>query len=246
MNITSRVILLFEGRTGSSLLGNLLNQNKSVSFLGEEVADLYKSGWEAQCDWIDSLFFDVERFQEKYQDPRIQDTSTVLGFKVKLRDIASEEGLKHYIENNNLTIIHMFRRNLVKQTVSSIRAIDLYKQTGFYNLSKKQANLNLGAYKIPKRRFNTIFLQLLELEHNLQVFLAKLEVPIIYIAYEDLYKKPQNVLDQIFDRIGVSSCQVNPNLVKLTSDDLSLVITNLDELINFYSDTPYGWMFKSE
>jgi LPS sulfotransferase NodH len=246
MNVRSRVILLFEGRTGSSLLGNLLNQNKSISFLGEEVADLYENGWRSQLDWIDRLFFHVEQFQEKYQDPRIQDKSTVLGFKVKLRDIASEESFKRYIEDNNLTIIYMFRRNFVKQAVSSIRAIDLYKQTGFYNLSKKQANLTLGSYKISIRRFNTMLLQLLEVEHRLQVFLAELEVPIIRIAYEDMCQKPQKILDQIFEHLGVSSCQVTPNLLKLTSEDLSLVITNLDELINFYSDTPYGWMFKSE
>lgn len=244
MNVNERVILLFEGRTGSSLLGNLFNQNKNISFLGEEVASLYEKGWEAQRDWMDQLFFDVEKFQEKYQDPRIHETSTVFGFKVKLRDIASEEGLKHYIENNKLTIIHMFRRNLVKQTVSSIRAIDLYQETGFYNLSKEQESLTLGAYKIPIRRFNTMFLHLLELEHKLQIFLAKLDIPIIQVAYEDVFESPQKVADQLFEKLGVSSCPVNPNLLKVTSDDLSLVITNLDELINFYSDTPYHWMFK--
>ena len=239
MNVQTRFIILFEGRTGSSLLGNLLNQHPQVSCLGEEVAALRHEGWAAQRAWIESLFLDTANFR----DPRLKGTATALGFKVKLREIADAKAFGQWLDGSDVKVVHQQRLNFVKQVVSSVRAMKLYEQTGHYNLEPDQANLKPGAYAIPKKRFNNTLLWLLEAEHKLALFLAVLTRPVLHSTYEDLCAGMNAEVARVFSFLGVSSQPVEPNTIKLTSDHLREVLENYDDLLAFYSGTGFEKMF---
>lgn len=240
MTITTRFIHLFEGRTGSSLLGGILNQNPAVISIGEELAALKPGGWKKQEEWLASLYFDTQNFD----DPRVKPSATAVGCKVKLRDIADPAGLRAFIESNNIKVIHLRRDNFIKQVVSSIRAMDLHQETGHYNLRANQENLKPAAYPIPPRKFNTTLLWLLDFVHRLDVFLAGLNLAPYRLSYEELQGDLEGEVNRLCAFLEVKPHPFVENLIKITSDNLAETISNYDELVRFYSDSKYGLMFK--
>lgn len=239
MTITTRFMTLFEGRTGSSLLGGLLNQNPSIICLGEELAHLRKDGWSAQKEWLDQLYFNTENFQ----DHRIKDGASAVGCKIKLRDISDPEQLLKYIEANDIKIVHMRRDNFIKQVVSSIRAMDLHKETGNYNLSAKQKDLRPDAYPIPIRKFNATLLWLLDFVHKLDVYIATLKQPPYLLSYEELNNDMLGEVHKLCAVLNAEPHDFVTNLIKVTSDDLREAVSNHDDLARFYSGTQYEDMF---
>lgn len=230
-----KIILLFEGRTGSSLFGGFMNQHPNICFLGEELADLKEHGWQAQQSWMDeyfnpdSGFTDVRRNKENLQ---------ILGFKIKLRDIAAPPSFKEYILSNDIQIIHMYRKNMVKQTLSSIRAMDLAKTRGVYNLNRSQADEIPGKYKIPLRHFNNVLLWIMGCEGRLREFIASLGDALSFrMSYEELVSDIQGVTSNVFRKLGVEPVEVEPVLLKITSDRMEEVIENFAEIKNFYSES---------
>ena len=235
-----RFLILFEGRTGSTMLGQMLNQHPQVIHIGEEVSHLQEEGWDAQESWMNNLFFDTQHFK----DPRIKKDAKAIGFKVKLRKIASEKALQHYIAEHDLKIIYMTRKNKVKQVISSIRAIDLYKSTGSYNVNGNKAIDLPNSQHIPLDRFNTILLWILEAEKRLECFVSRLNAPVLPITYEALTGDRITTLELVFKFLGVKPVESSPITRKITADDLGKVVKNLDELKWFYRHTAFGPMFE--
>ena len=230
-----KVILLFEGRTGSSLFGGLMNQHPNICFLGEELAEIKDQGWHAQQIWMDkyfdpdSGFTDVRRNKEKLK---------ILGFKIKLRDIADPTRFREYILANDIQIIHMYRKNIVKQTLSSIRAMDLARSHGVYNLDASQAEKIPGKYRIPLQHFNNILLWITGCEWRLREFIASLGDSLNFrMSYEELISDIQGMASNVFCKLRVKPVAVKPVLIKITSDNMEDAIENYAEIKGFYSDS---------
>ena len=234
-----RFLILFEGRTGSTLMGQMLNQHPQVIHIGEEVSHLQEQGFEAQRAWMERLYFETDQFD----DPRIKPNPRAVGFKVKLRKIASPDQLAQYIEAHGLRVIHMIRQNKIKQVVSSVRAIDLHQRTGSYNLDQKDELCLPTAYEIPIERFNTTLLWLMEAEHRLDCFISHLSVPVLKITYESILEDYQQAMERLFQFLGVEPVPVTPQARKITPDDLRATLSNFEALKTFYRHTPYGAMF---
>ena len=237
---TVRYLILFEGRTGSTMMGQLLNQNPEVIHIGEDVSKYQEEGWPKQREWIDNLLFNTSNFS----DERIKPGATAVGFKVKLRKIADPLELQHYIENNNIKVIYMTRNNKIKQIASSIRAIDLYSSSGSYNINNDSQTKVPGAYEISIRRFNNTLIWLQAAEYKLECFISKLAAPIHKVVYEDLCSDMQGTMDNLFSFLEVEPTETKPKTTKITSDNLEDAISNYKELKEFYSDSIYSHMFK--
>lgn len=237
-----KLVLLFEGRTGSSMFGGMLNQHPEIGFLGEEVADLLDDGWEAQERWIDRLFSEPPAMS----DPRLTppDDLRVVGFKVKLREVASTSGLAESLVEHRARIVHMTRRNLVKQAVSSIRATDLYEATGHFNLDPGQEDLVPGPYEIPVERFHRILTWLESHVEALERFVSRLPLPVLRLAYEDLVGDTDGTMRRVWDWLDVPCTDVYSRSIKVTSDDLSDVVSNYDEIVDHYRGTRFAAFFR--
>jgi LPS sulfotransferase NodH len=231
-------IILFEGRTGSTHLATLLQQSPKISFLGEEPALLKPEGWNAQQDWICQLFDDPLNFN----DPRIKASSQVIGFRIKLRDVVDLQQFKSLLEKYDVSIIYMRRLNLVKQAISSIRAIDLSKSKGYYNLDYHKHQEGLAAYPIPLKRFEQTLKWIEDVDLKLQEFIKTLNQPICEVSYEDLLSDRDAVLNQVIQFLDVPPFTPKEVIAKHTSDDLSQVISNFDALVSHYQGTAYAEM----
>ena len=230
-----KIILLFEGRTGSSMFGSLMNQHPEICFLGEELADLKEQGWHAQQVWMDNYFNLNSGFMDTRRN---KENLKVLGFKIKLRDISDPSKFSEYIRTNSILIIHMHRKNFIKQVLSSIRAMDLERKHSVYNLDLSQADKVPGKYRIQQRRFNNILLWLFECECRLREFISSLgNCVFFWISYEELVSDIQGTTADFFRNVGLTPVEVNPVTLKITSDNMKDVIENYDEIKHFYSDS---------
>ncbi|MGB3404810.1 MAG: hypothetical protein WBA77_19150 [Microcoleaceae cyanobacterium] len=234
-----KTIILFEGRTGSTHLATLLHQSPHISFLGEEPALLKPEGWKAQENWISQLFENPLEFN----DVRIKSSAKVVGFRIKLRDVAEPQQFKKILEQYDVSVIYMRRLNLVKQAVSSIRAIDLSKTKGYYNLDHHKHKEGLAAYSIPFQRFDQTLKWIEEVDLKLQDFIKTLNQPICEVCYEELLADRDAVLNKVIQFLDVPPFTPIEVVAKHTSDDLSEVISNFDALISQYKNTPYAEMF---
>lgn len=235
----NNTIILFEGRTGSTHLATLLQQSPKISFLGEEPAELKSGGWNAQNTWITQLFDDPIRFN----DCRIKPSFEVIGFRMKLRDVLDLEEFKHLLEKYNVSIIYMRRLNLVKQAISSIRAIDLSKARGYYNLDYQKHKDGLPSYTIPIQRFDRTLKWIEDVDNKLQQFIQTLTQPICRVSYEELLSDRDAVLTKVSQFLDIPHFQPKDVIAKHTSDNLQDVISNYSELLSHYQNTAYAEMF---
>ena len=238
--VETRCVLLFEGRTGSSMLGRLLNPTQEAGFLGEHLAPLKESGWEAQRSWMERLFFDTANFP----DARLRPSNRVVGFKTKLRDVADPAGFKEFLETNRLRVVHMVRENMIKQTLSSVRAMDLFQSEGVYNLNLNQKDLLPDAYEIPLERFEQVLRWLQDHEDRLEEFIRELSLPVLRLRYEDLLENYERIIDDLSSFLDCPLTGIRgPQTIKITADDMRRAILNYEELKRFYQGTRYARFF---
>lgn len=240
MSIKIKYILLFEGRTGSTMLEELLNQNPSVTCFNEKAGQLFDQGWTAQQEWILAMCrnpFDLEGTLMKA-------SAEAVGFRIKLRETANPEGLRQIIEAEDFRVIYMTRSNIIKQVVSSIRAIDLYRNSGVYNIPKYHASLEVpGAYPIPPERFKEIFAWLDQASKRLDDFIDSLQANVFHLTYERLISNMEEAVKDVCAFLDVPSAPFETKTRKITHDDLSHCISNYEELRSLYHHTPYYDMF---
>ena len=234
-----RVIILFEGRSGSSHLVELLDQHPRCRFLPEDLAELKEEGWESQRLWLDKTL--------GYRDESEIASLSVIGFKTKLRDIVDPEAFLAYLNHHpEIAIIRMFRRNAIKQTLSAIRAWKLANETGEYNIKQGNKHLKLPVEDIRLERFEALREWVESFEETLDVFMPRINAEKYLIAYEDLLHRKEVTLEKFYAWLGLDFIPSEDVHVKHTSDDLREAIPNFEELRAQYRGTAYYSMFEGE
>lgn len=211
-----KYVILFQGRSGSTFLTEHMRSHPEIRAMYEEFS-MFPKDWSQQLDWMTNFY---------YSKPK-KASVKVVGFKTKLTDIADLELFANFVEDNNIKVIHLFRRNLVKLIVSVIRAEALRKRVGdsnLYNPDNKLGKINIEPreFRRHKRRIR-IYRQLRE-------FVNELNVDVAHIHYEQLLKNLDGTLSRIWRFLGVSKHQTTAEVKKNTPDRLEDAVENLDEL----------------
>lgn len=220
-------VILFEGRTGSSMLTELLASHPCM--ISEPERLVRKSEGE-QSGWMEQLYTDTP-------NPMIQ----AVGFKTKLRDVANPDYFLELLEKHHVKVIYLHRENLVKMALSRINAIRLFEDRKLWNLLPGQSQLPPIA--IPVQQFDESLRFRLDKEQKLQSFLNRLSVPVLDLTYEMLLASPQTVFDSIFTFLDVVPYPLEGKYKKNTPDNLREAIINFDELKAHYQGTEFEAMF---
>ena len=222
-------VLLFQGRVGSSYLTEALSSHLEIKMLDESFRRHRKTA---------SIQLKAMR---EFLTPPLLGSYRAIGFKIKLYDVGDHKGFAELLKEERVYIIHMSRRNMVKQAVSWIRASRLYDATGDWNLYKDADRL--AALTIDPAEFRTRLEQLEKRERVLRDYVMSLELPTLSLYYEDLFVDKRNTIDLVLPFLGVQPQPVEGAALKNTSDDLRQAIENFDELRSLYTGTPYEAMF---
>jgi len=226
----NKFIIFSQFRTGSHLLTNLLNCHPNVFCAGEIfLNNLVRK----------KLFFPMLYIKGKM----VRFEKHVYGFQLKsyhinkLHFIFDRKEFLTTLHKNGWKIIHLQRRNLLRQTISGMVA----RQRQQWNTTKEKPFLKskflIDSKKLIKGIQNRENLKLQEKEMLVQLPYC------LEVIYEDELlnsEQHQKTADRVFEYLGVDSVPVKTTLIKASSDKLSDMIENYEEVSSVISKTKYA------
>jgi LPS sulfotransferase NodH len=217
-----RFVLFCGGRSGSTLLADLLNQ-------------------------LPDIHCDDEIFAQPFVKPYLHLKRRALwhhkkgyGFKLlmfQLRKIEKKDKNKvfRWLHRNGYKIIYLERQNLLEQAVSNVRA----RQFGFHQRKNDQA------------KFESAPIDKDELMHWLKGVDAQSRIekellqgyPFHYVSYEEGLEQEschQQTIDRICAFLGINRAPVEASYKKVVAGSLEDIISNFGEIRDMLKETPYA------
>jgi hypothetical protein len=224
-----------QARTGSTYLVEALHAHPNV-----------EADYEVMSKWREQQATpeeQVEFARAALSDPGIEGVEAV-GFKTKLRDVLDREGLAALLRDVSARVIVLRRRNLVKLTVSWCNAERLYDSTGDWNAYDPNHRTDTP-FEIDPDVFEERLAQVVDDREDLAQYAESIAQPTLFLFYEDLLHHHRDTLEMTFGFLGVRPLPTQGRTVKNTADDLTLVVSNLDELRSRYHGTRFEPMFDA-
>lgn len=252
-----RVVIVHVGRSGSRLLGDLLDQHSQITWHGEIYRQLFQS-WDSQgLDYHDPTLtadpIDLVR-------SHLATTQTlIVGFEVKF----------FHLDRLNITIPHYFdrlvdlgfdriivlkRNNLLRKIVSSLVAQERrqYHQAANTPAVLTPITIDLAAISIDRQRPPLSLKQFIdryeEQFSQLNSYLQdqKQQLSYLELSYEDdiqndpliSYRKSCKFLNIAPESPRITYGKTNPF-------PLRDIIQNYDQVASYLASTPHSWMVSS-
>jgi LPS sulfotransferase NodH len=223
-----RFVLLFIARSGSTYLVDALASHPEICAKWEGL--LGKKSADAQLQRARKFFT---------QSPHAR--YPAVGFKTKLGDVKDPEGFSKLLRDLGARIILLQRRNSIKHVVSQLNAQRIHDATGRWNLWNEEDRLPPATIDVAE--FERRLERVEKKKRTLESYAKTLELPTLWLNYEDLLVDQRATLERVFSFLGVQSEPVQGGSIKNTSDDLREAVSNFDELRSRYVGTPYEQMF---
>lgn len=210
-----KFIIFGQGRTGSTLLVDLLNSSPSV-YCDEEL-----------------LFYKLHSPARYVEGKSLLSKAPVYGFKAKIYQLSDVQQADprlfiRRLHRTGWTIIHIERENLLRHSLSAVLAEQrqMYKATDDIDLrgrrSKEHIPIELLIGEMQQRE-----------RYRRQEAAVLQDIPHLHISYEaDLAdaRRQQQSLNRIFEALGVPAVEVHTNLRRINSSVLRDDVSNYDEL----------------
>jgi hypothetical protein len=219
-------VLLSRGRTGSTLLVDLLNCHPLLCCDGEILSH--------------RLF--VAKPEVLVRSRARLHPSHVYGFKLRpmncaAQGIASPGRFLADLHAEGWRFLHLRRRNHVRTALSTLRRA----HTGI-------VHQRVGETPPPPRRIHVrpsdLLNTLARTEHETRLVHEWLDrLPCLTLVYEDDLlnaETRQPALDRAFAYLGLEPAPVGTRYVRLSSDRLEDVVENHEEIVSFLADTQYA------
>jgi hypothetical protein len=250
-------ILFHVGRSGSTILGNLLSQNKEIfwdseiyHFFLEDLKQITKHGWNAQ---IDKLPIESKKLLRNHMTlgKIIHVNKKIYGFESKFyhlrrMNITIQEHLEDLESLGFKYFIILERKNYLRTVLSSL--ISNQKLQKFHMTSKTKPQLNkiridVDDFKTDGERKPLVkFLQ----DHrddfqNLENLLRDRRV--LKLTYEeDISENPQIALRRVCDFLDLQYREGKIKYGKTNPFSLKEMIINYDEVKQALDGTTFEWM----
>jgi hypothetical protein len=246
-NRLGNVAMFHTGRCGSTVLGNLLNQNPEISWTGEVFANMHKRyekySWrkEKPLKILEILMysrecpyfgFETKSMKEQHLRPQWIDMNLI-----DYIDALCKLGFKHFII--------LKRRNYLRRVMSATVGF----KSGIWHQKKDetnkpiQINIDINNFKI-----GNTSKQLLQHFHDLDQHYIELnsmlkEKDLLNLVYEDdIQDNPMDAYNKICDFLRIEPYPVEIRRRKTNPFKMSEVIQNLDEVKETLRNTKYEWM----
>ena len=226
-------VVFFEGRSGSTYLVESLHDQPDIYAEKEFLAELRSKnkGPRDQLAWVRDYFTPLEG--DRYR---------AIGFKAKLQDVLDPAGLAEVLAEFDTRVVLLQRRNRIKLVVSLFNAMRLNDATGEWNLY--DAGNRSPAFRIDVGSFWEWLEKIEGANHGLRDYVDGLGLPVLRVDYEDLLVNEREAMSAVCRFLGVAyDPSRSGKCLKNTSDDLSRVVLNLDELQAAFAGTRYERMF---
>ncbi len=235
------LILLHHGRSGSTVVGDLMNQHPDVHWDGEIFHQALRSGIDAPVDPLRHLRNRMLRAGKKICCGEIKLTH------LRQLDLPPEKLLEE-ASRIEASVVILERRNYLRRIISSL----IVKQTHYYHLAaSQQLEPRPFAIDVDHVMHHGKSLPLLahldDLEQNCQSLrqLAAKETSLRLIYEEDVEGDPTVAYQKLCRLMGLAPHNVRVRLRRVNRGELSHLIVNYDEVKAYLDGTPYAWMLDA-
>ena len=230
----SKFIIFANYRTGSSVLGNLLNCHPEVTCDGEIF-----------LEFLQYLNFKKVLFPHLYMKGiHIGCKTSTYGCSVKLDEVNKVLGIIHgspkqfmvNLNENGWKIVHLKRLNLLRQAISNITA---HERNQWHNTPERPLN-RIKIYIDCDRLINTLRWMVRDAAKEEEVLSG---IPHMTLVYEnDLLNTKQHQItsDSVFNYLGLPPVAVETSMRRTSSDKLSDFVLNYEEVAKLITNTEYA------
>lgn len=211
-------VILSEPRSGSTMLHTYLNSHTQVKSYGEVLRENIEANAidKETAPYIDTLAFKphtptlkaigLKLFYEYYKDPRYT------------------ESFRYVVNRNDVKIIFLIRRDILKVYVS----LKIAQKTNVWSSVKSATNEPRPQITIDRNDY--IKFREEHLRHRRLFTTLLKDHPLLEVAYEDLVQNPQPILKSIQQFLGVKPKVLFTLLKQQNPGSVESLITNYDEV----------------
>jgi LPS sulfotransferase NodH len=223
---TNSFVLLGVMRSGTTLLGDLLEQHTDLTWRGEAFDQrvhypvLYLRGVAREpltsCVGVKIFTFQLSKRTEPPTKGYDQN------------DVDRGRRILDVLRVKNWKFVHLIREDAFAQCVSLVRAT----QTGIWHRTPDVRTGDSNKIRLDARQFERYLIAMMMYREYEQKVLS--EVELLRLTYEaDLYKSEahQATADRTFGFLGLSAKVVSSRFLKLYGDPLDSQIENFDEVV---------------
>lgn len=232
LNYPDKKFLIYtRGRTGSTVLTELLNCHPEI-FCDVEIFNFLYSGSKVKYPAL---------YIKSCSKRASMHGKSVYGFKVKIAQLRYEHEYDNYDEvlrnlsEEGFKFVYLRRDNYFRHKLSNI----ISTQTKIFHLKNGDKNNHV--------KVQVDCDQLMEgIQYSETVNKTEAEnlkgIDHITVTYEeDLIEnsKHQETADKVFKYLGLNSVKVQTDLKRIVPENLKEIISNYDEVYNYFKDTEY-------
>lgn len=224
-----KFIVLSSQRSGSTLLCELLDSHPGIH-VSKELFKFYGPGRNFVEDRFDPRDGSAGQYLEKFY---VSDNSGLhaKGFKLMLDQLRSNPDIETWMSEQQVSVIHLERTNLLKQYVSRISA----RGSGIYHTEK---SLELDPLILPVNNIVEELERLHQEREELRHIASRHHS--ITLTYEDLVGCRDQSMDRIHAFLEIDRhTHLDSPLVKILKQDLNHSVLNYHQIHSVLSQTPF-------
>lgn len=224
------IVLMTWGRVGSNLVMNIIAQH-GPSKLANETFNSIKSV-EEQLSW----------YRDFYELASGRPTKPLIGSKQNVLALSDPEVMRQRFLDDGIRVIRMRRDNLVKATISQIRAEQYAAKTkeetgkALWAVHKGQTGLGPSTIDV------NLMLRRIEIMKRAQDALSSFSsMGALDLEYEEINGSLDGVIERVRGFLKLDAKRpVKVNFEKATSDNLAEAVVNFDEVKRSLAGTQYA------
>lgn len=224
---SSRFVILFPGRTGSSHLVSCLGSHPAVVAEGERLVR-QDAAWQQR--WI-----------REFYGPRAAPVPASVGFKTKLKDVWDLDAFGRLLAGLEVRVIELARRDIARLAVSTLNARRLHEQHGRWN--RTEDTPPLGPLAVTGAELEESMRLCEESQEELRRFVRALGRPTLSLDYEELRTDTPATLSRVLRFLDVPDAPMASSVAKATEDDLRVALADYDAHRRHFAGTRWAASF---
>jgi len=243
----TKFVVFTTPRTGSSLLIKTLDTHPEIFCAGELFffkGDIYHTEYKYpfwkfpvsnKVNYLinyPKIFLTLKSFLNKFYGQNNEDSIKAKGFKLMHFQTYYIRGIFKYIKKNDIKVIVLIRKNVLRNTLSDLRA----RFTKVYHNSGDTATATLPMLKVDIHELARKMQQIEGFNKQLERSTANLNRKIVY--YED-FENWKETISGVLNYLSVTDMPLQPASRKLNPDKLKDMIENFTEVSKWLSNNKY-------
>lgn len=249
------LILMPMGRVGSNALVDMLDQtrkfrvdNEPTTVLAYQIRSAAGGAWNAEQK---QSCADAQRdWSGKFLNETVVRPNLIIGAKIAFDSLIDPHDFAAALREHDGNTVFLFRRNVVKQAVSILRA-----RLNAERMKEKYGKAKYGVEKaediLPATAINSddLYNLCMSCQENLnrsRAFATWLGWPILTIEYAEMFADLPKSVSQVGDFLGAGALPSSTKWIKGTSDSLKSVILNFDEILAEPRFAPFADLLRDD